>query len=289
GPPLPPLHARADTLCRQPLYQRSEAPLWRHGQAAQGPCLPRRRLFDRRYRLLAVAAPARAPGRRPRRLSEPAALVPADPSAAGCGARPRRLRRQGEQRTHGCEGEGDPVRRHPVSAALIAVTERADLDIATRVAQALGAIDKATGALVPPVHTATTYVRDRDYQLAGPWSYGRPDNPTVEAAEAVLASIEGGAGALLFASGTAAFTRVFLALKPGDLVVAPREMYWALRRWLLELLQPWGVAVELVDMTDLRGVAAAMRPGQTRVVWIETPANPSWIVTDIAAVADIAH
>src|SRR5262249_51068752 len=117
----------------------------------------------------------------------------------------------------------------------------------------------------------------------------RPDNPTVEAAEKVLASIEGGAGALLFASGTAAFASVFQALKPGDHVVAPREMYWALRKWLLELLQPWGVAVELVDMTDLRAVAAAVRPGQTRVVWIETPANPSWVVTDIAAVADIAH
>jgi cystathionine gamma-synthase len=169
------------------------------------------------------------------------------------------------------------------------VADRADLDIATRVAQALGAIDQATGALVPPVHSATTYVRDRDYKLPGPWSYGRPHNPTVEAAEAVLASIEGGAGALLFASGTAAFTTVFQALKPGDHVVAPKEMYWALRTWLLELLQPWGVAVDLVDMTDLRAVAAAMRPGQTRVVWIETPANPTWAVTDIAAVADIAH
>jgi cystathionine gamma-synthase len=169
------------------------------------------------------------------------------------------------------------------------VAGRHDLDIATRVAQALGAIDRGTGALVPPVHTSTTYVRDRDYKLPGEWSYGRPDNPTVEAAEAVLASIEGGAGALLFASGTAAFTSVFQALKPGDHVVAPKEMYWALRTWLLELLQPWGVAVELVDMTDLRAVAAAMRPGQTKVVWIETPANPNWIVTDIAAVADIAH
>jgi cystathionine gamma-synthase len=169
------------------------------------------------------------------------------------------------------------------------VTDRAELDIATRVAQALGVIDQATGALVPPVHSSTTYVRDRDYKLPGAWSYGRPDNPTVEAAEAVLASIEGGAGAMLFASGTAAFTSVFQALKPGDHVVAPREMYWALRKWLLELLQPWGVAVELVDMTDLRAVAAAMRPGRTRVVWIETPANPTWQVTDIAAVADIAH
>jgi len=169
------------------------------------------------------------------------------------------------------------------------VTTFADLDIATRVAQALGAVDHATGALVPPVHTSTTYLRDRDYKLTGPWSYGRPDNPTVEAAEAVLASIEGGVGALLFASGTAAFTTVFQALKPGDHVVAPKEMYWALRTWLLELLQPWGVAVDLVDTTDLHALAAAMRPGQTRVVWIETPANPSWQVTDIAAAADIAH
>jgi cystathionine gamma-synthase len=169
------------------------------------------------------------------------------------------------------------------------VTDHTDLNIATRVARALGAIDQATGALIPPVHTATTYVRDRDYKLPGPWSYSRPDNPTVETAEAVLASIEGGAGALLFASGTAAFTSVFRTLKPGDHVVAPKEMYWALRKWLLEQLQPSGVAAELVDMTDLRAVAAAMRPGQTKVVWIETPANPTWQVTDIAAVADIAH
>jgi len=164
-----------------------------------------------------------------------------------------------------------------------------DLDIATRVAQALGAVDRTTGALVPPVHSATTYVRDRDYKLPGVWSYGRPHNPTVEAAEAVLASIEGGAGALLFSSGMAAATAVFQALKPGDHVVAPKIMYWALRNYLIESLQPWGVAVDLVDMTDLGALAAAMRPGRTRIVWIETPANPTWAVTDIAAAAGIAR
>jgi cystathionine gamma-synthase len=163
------------------------------------------------------------------------------------------------------------------------------LDIATRVAHALGAIDRTTGALVPPVHSATTYARDRDYKLPGAWSYGRPDNPTVEAGEAVLRSIEGGAGALLFPSGMAAATAIFQSLKPGDHVVAPKVMYWALRNYLIESLQPWGIAVDLVDMTDLRALAAAMRPGPTRVVWIETPANPTWAVTDIAAAADIAH
>ena len=82
---------------------------------------------------------------------------------------------------------------------------------------------------------------------------------------------------------------MFQALKPGDHVVAPKEMYWALRNWLIDFAQPWGLDVDLVDMTDLRAVAAAMRPGRTRLVWIETPANPTWAVTDIAAVAEIAH
>lgn len=160
---------------------------------------------------------------------------------------------------------------------------------ATRLAQALGAIDQVTGGVVPPVHTATTYARDAAYRLPGGWSYGRPDNPTVETAEALLCSLEGGAGAKLFSSGMAAATAVFQALKPGDHVVAPKVMYWALRHWLVEHLQAWGVAVSVVDMTDLKALSAAMRPGQTRVVWIETPANPTWVVTDIAAAAALAH
>ena len=131
-----------------------------------------------------------------------------------------------------------------------------ELDIATRVAQALGAHDPATGALVPPLYSATTYARGPDYRLPGAWSYGRPHNPTVEAAEAVVRAIEGGAAALLFSSGMAAATAVFQSLKPGDHVVAPKVMYWALRSYVVESLQPWGVAVDLVDMTDLRALAA---------------------------------
>lgn len=160
---------------------------------------------------------------------------------------------------------------------------------ATRIAQALGAMDAPTGAVVPPVHVATTYARDAAYRLPGAWSYGRPDNPTAEAAAALLCSLEGGAGAKLFSSGMAAATAVFQALKPGDHVVAPKIMYWALRNWLVEHLQSWGVAVSLVDMADLTQLSVALRPGQTRLVWVETPANPTWVVTDIAAAAGIAH
>src|SRR5262249_59071147 len=106
------------------------------------------------------------------------------------------------------------------------------------------------GPTTPPVHTATTFARGADYQLPGRWSYGRPDNPTVEAAEAVLNSLEGGAGALLFGSGMAAATAAFqAALKPGDHVVAPQVMYWAMRKWRGESPRPWRVTVALVDMT----------------------------------------
>jgi cystathionine gamma-synthase len=87
----------------------------------------------------------------------------------------------------------------------------------------------------------------------------------------------------------AAATTVFLALAPGDHVIAPKVMYWALRRWLTGTARAWGLAVDLVDMTDLGALAQAMRPGRTRLVWIETPANPTWVVTDIAAAATIAH
>ncbi len=163
------------------------------------------------------------------------------------------------------------------------------LDPATLAAQALGRADPETGALVPPIHLSTTFVRAPDYTLRGGRSYARPDNPTFEGAEALLAALEGGARALLFSSGMAAAAAAFQALRPGDHVVAPKVMYWALRRWLVEFAATWGLAVDLVDMTDPAELRAALRPGRTRLVWIETPANPTWCVTDIDVAARIAH
>jgi cystathionine gamma-synthase len=87
----------------------------------------------------------------------------------------------------------------------------------------------------------------------------------------------------------AAATAVFLSLKPGDHVVASKVMYWSLRNWLLNFATNWGLQVEIVDTTDLAALKAAMRPGATRLVWIETPGNPTLAVTDIAAAAEIAH
>jgi cystathionine gamma-synthase len=157
-------------------------------------------------------------------------------------------------------------------------------------AQAMGRIDPLTRAVVPPIHVTTTYVRDPDNAYSSGYAYGRPDNATVRDAEAVIAALEGaGAGALLFSSGMAAATALFQALEPGDHVVAPKVMYWALRNWLMTHAARWGLDVELVAMDDLGALKTAMRPGRTKLVWTETPGNPLWTITDIAAAADIAH
>ncbi len=159
----------------------------------------------------------------------------------------------------------------------------------TLAAQALGGIDEASRAVVPPIHVATTFVRDPDNQYRSGNIYGRPDNVTVREAEAIIATLEGAASAMVLGSGMSAATAVFLSLKPGDHLVAPEVMYWGLRNWLLNEASAWGIAVELVDTSNLDALRAAMRPGTTKLVWIETPSNPTWSITDIAAAAAIAH
>jgi cystathionine gamma-synthase len=159
----------------------------------------------------------------------------------------------------------------------------------TLAAQALGHIDEPSRAVVPPIHLSTTFLRDADNQYRSGNIYGRADNPTVREAEAIIAALEGAQSAMVLGSGMSAATAVFLALAPGDHVVAPTVMYWALRNWLLTDAAHWGLRVDLVDTSDPDALRAAVRPGETRLVWLETPANPLWTVTDIAAAAEIAH
>src|SRR5215212_4272668 len=160
---------------------------------------------------------------------------------------------------------------------------------ASLAAQAMGWIDPVTKAVVPPIHMASTYQRDEDNGYSSGRIYARPDNPTFDQAEATLAALEGGAKALVFSSGMSAATACFLALAPGDHVVAPKVMYWSLRNWLAGFATQWGLKVDFFDADRTDAIAAAVRPGATKLVWIETPANPTWCVTDIAAAADIAH
>jgi cystathionine gamma-synthase len=156
----------------------------------------------------------------------------------------------------------------------------------TIAAQALGWVDDSTAAIVQPIHIATTFEREADNSFRSGRSYIRADNPAFDQPERVLAELEGGAGAMLFASGMAAATCVFQSLAHGDHVVAPRVMYWALRSWLA---RDSHLDADFVDMTNSDAVDAGVRPGQTKLIWTETPGNPLWDITDIETVAAIAH
>jgi cystathionine gamma-synthase len=156
-------------------------------------------------------------------------------------------------------------------------------------AQAMGKIDPKTKGVVPPIHIATTFIRDPDNGYSSGFVYGRPDNETVREAEAVISMWEEAEASLLFSSGMAAATSVFLALKPGDHVVAPKVMYWALRNWLMTDAKHWGLEVSFVDMTNIESIRAGLKPGRTKLVWVETPSNPLWSLTDIETAAEWAH
>jgi cystathionine gamma-synthase len=159
----------------------------------------------------------------------------------------------------------------------------------TLAATALSHDDEATGAIIPPLHPSTTFLRDEDNLYRRGRMYARADNPTFDAAADTLTTLEGGAATLLFSSGMAAANAVFLALDPGDHVIVPRVLYWALRVWLHGFATRWGLDVEAVDTSYADALLAAIRPGRTKLIWLETPANPLWTISDIAAAAEAAH
>jgi len=158
----------------------------------------------------------------------------------------------------------------------------------TLVAQALGACDPVTRGIVAPIHMAATYLRDPDNGYRAGYVYGRTDNVSVQQAEELIAALEGAEEALLFSSGMAAATTVLLALEKPTHIIASQVMYWGFRSWLRDIGR-FGHSVTFVETSDLDAVRAAIRPGRTGLFWIETPSNPLWTITDIAAVAEIAH
>jgi cystathionine gamma-synthase len=158
----------------------------------------------------------------------------------------------------------------------------------------LGEADPASGGLAPVINLSTNYEQEPDGSYRQGRVYTRADNPTSEHAERLLAALEGGAGreqsaCALFGSGMAAATAVFQSLLPGDHVLVSRALYWGVRNWLAEFANTWGLDVEFTDTSDLPAVAAAIRPGRTRLLWVETPANPMWEITDLAAACELAH
>jgi cystathionine gamma-synthase len=158
----------------------------------------------------------------------------------------------------------------------------------TIAAHALRAVDEATGAVVPPIYTASTYARDENYAPKLRENYVRNGNPTLWQAEEAIAALEGGSSALLFASGMAAITTLLETVRQGAHVVAPDVMYYGTRDWLKRLEGLGRISLTLFDPRDAGALAAAVRR-DTDLVWIETPLNPTWDVIDIASAAEAAH
>jgi cystathionine gamma-synthase len=149
-------------------------------------------------------------------------------------------------------------------------------------------IDPTTGALIAPIYLSTTFERQEDGTYPLGYSYTRGHNPNRSALEAMVATLEGGTTAAAFASGSAATMTILQALAPHDHVLAPADFYYGIRQLLTEVFVPWGLEVSFVDMTDLAAVQAAIQPN-TRLLMLETPSNPMLNLTDLAAVAEMAH
>ncbi len=155
----------------------------------------------------------------------------------------------------------------------------------TIAAHALRALDPSTGAVVPPIYLSTTYARDENYQPLLKQNYVRAGSPNLWQAEDVITALEHGAASLLFASGMAAITTLFETVPQGAHVVAPQVMYYGTRNWLQRLESLGRITLTLFEDDK---IAESIRPN-TDLVWIETPNNPLWDVTDIEAAAKLAH
>lgn len=149
-------------------------------------------------------------------------------------------------------------------------------------------VDQTTGAVAPALHLSTTFERAADGGYPSGFIYSRSHNPNRHTLEQALAALEGGKEAAAFASGLAASSAVFQALKPGDHIIAPSEGYHGALKQLREIHLPWGLQIDFVDMTDLAAMRTAFRP-ETKLIWTETPSNPQLKITDLAAVARLAH
>jgi cystathionine gamma-synthase len=158
---------------------------------------------------------------------------------------------------------------------------------ATRAIHAGQDPDPQTGAVIVPVYQTSTFAQSEVGAHKG-WDYARSGNPTRDALQEALASLEGGRHGFAFASGLAACDAVLRTLAPGDHVVMANDVYGGTYRQLNRVHGPWGLAFEPVDLGDLDAVAAAWEPS-TRLLWIETPTNPLLSIFDIRALSDFAH
>ena len=159
----------------------------------------------------------------------------------------------------------------------------------TLAAQALGWIDPETRAVVPPIHPGVTTERNHDLTYSRGTGYIRGTPESCVQAEALLAKLEGGENALLYASGMAGIAAVFRTLEPGDHVVALRDLFRGTLKWIQSNLIPWGVEVDFVANNNVDDLARAFRPGKTRMVYLETPSNPTFEIVDLTAAIGVVR
>lgn len=158
----------------------------------------------------------------------------------------------------------------------------------TQAIHATNLVDETAGAIATPIFLTTTFTRDVDGSYPKGHMYSRNSNPNRDALEKGLAALEGGAEAFAFASGLAAVSAVLQCLQSGDHVLMPAVGYYASVKLAEEIMGPWGLQMTQVDMEDLSAVEAAILPN-TKLIWIETPANPLLSLTDISALCTLAH
>jgi len=163
-----------------------------------------------------------------------------------------------------------------------------DDDRSLLVSQADHFVDDRTGAIVPPIHTSTTFARDDQYELIGNIRYGRYGNPTTILAEELLAKLEGGEQARLFGSGLAATTAILETVKSGQHILAPQVMYHGAQKWMRRMAERRGIELSFFDQSRSGALREAIRPN-TALLWIEASVNPTWDIIDIEEAADAVH
>ena len=166
----------------------------------------------------------------------------------------------------------------------------ANTDIATRAIHAGQEPDPTTGAVVTPIFATSTFKQDGVLGLRGGHDYSRSINPTRTSFDEQLAAVEGGKYALSFSSGLAAIDVLLRStIKPGDNILLGNDVYGGTYRLLSKVFVPWGVGLDVVNITDLKAVETALASKHYQYVWVETPSNPLLNITDIAATTEVAH
>ncbi len=142
--------------------------------------------------------------------------------------------------------------------------------------------------IVPPVHRSTVYEIDKEGRSEDDWHYTRLENPNRVQWEHVLKVLEEGEAAAAFSSGVAAASAVLQALRPGDHILIPEDVYAGNRRLVKQVLQPWGLEADFISMTDIENIKQHLKEN-TQLIWVETPSNPMMNIMDIEAISNLAH